>query len=94
MKRIVVIVCGLFFVLPILTLAEDRMELGETSIVGAQELPKVLYVVPWKDTEISVSSVAPDKDSSGINLDVLDREVFRREISYYDLLNPGAAAPR
>jgi len=26
----------------------DRMELGRTEITGNQELPKVLYIVPWQ----------------------------------------------
>ena len=26
----------------------DRMELGRTEITGNQELPKVMYIVPWR----------------------------------------------
>jgi hypothetical protein len=29
----------------------DSMELGRTEITGNQELPKVLYIVPWKKSE-------------------------------------------
>lgn len=29
--------------------AEDRIELRTTIIKGNKELPKILYVVPWKD---------------------------------------------
>ena len=29
--------------------AEDRIELRTTTIKGNKELPKILYVVPWKD---------------------------------------------
>lgn len=29
--------------------AEDRIELKTTRITGNKELPKILYVVPWKD---------------------------------------------
>ena len=31
--------------------AEDRIELETTRIKGNQELPQILYVVPWKDME-------------------------------------------
>ena len=30
-------------------LAEDKIELRTTTIKGNKELPKILYVVPWKD---------------------------------------------
>ncbi len=30
-------------------IAEDRIELRTTTIKGNKELPKILYVVPWKD---------------------------------------------
>lgn len=29
--------------------AEDEIELRTTTIKGNKELPKILYVVPWKD---------------------------------------------
>ena len=28
--------------------AEDRADLDRTQIIGNRELPKVLYIVPWK----------------------------------------------
>lgn len=31
--------------------AEDRVELDTTIIKGNTELPKILYVVPWKDID-------------------------------------------
>jgi len=32
-----------------LSFAEDKIELRTTTIKGNKELPKILYVVPWKD---------------------------------------------
>ena len=29
----------------------DRLELGRTEITGNQELPKVLYIVPWQNPD-------------------------------------------
>ncbi len=31
--------------------AEDRIELQTTIIKGNKELPKILYIVPWKDVK-------------------------------------------
>ena len=36
-----------------LCLAEDRIELEVTTIKGNKELPRILYIVPWKDIEES-----------------------------------------
>lgn len=39
----------LSFLIPITVIAEDEIELQTTIIKGNKELPKILYVVPWKD---------------------------------------------
>ncbi|MFV9615435.1 MAG: hypothetical protein ACNYZG_05725 [Gammaproteobacteria bacterium] len=45
-KRITLL---LMLVLPMASLAEDEIELQTTIIKGNKELPKILYIVPWKD---------------------------------------------
>ena len=32
-------------------IAEDRIELRTTTITGNKELPKILYIVPWKEVK-------------------------------------------
>ncbi|MFK5950132.1 MAG: hypothetical protein QM500_15315 [Methylococcales bacterium] len=39
--------------LSVSALAEDTIELRTTTIKGNKELPKILYVVPWKDIKRS-----------------------------------------
>ena len=34
---------------PFLVLAQDTIELETTTIKGNKELPKILYIVPWKE---------------------------------------------
>lgn len=48
--RYSVITALMVFTLPAWS-AEDRIELETTRIKGNQELPQILYVVPWKDME-------------------------------------------
>lgn len=36
-------------------IAKDRIELEVTTIKGNKELPRILYIVPWKDIEESKS---------------------------------------
>jgi hypothetical protein len=35
------------------SMAEDRIVLEITTIKGNEELPKILYIVPWKEVEQS-----------------------------------------
>lgn len=51
----------LFVVLILMTLstvvmARDEIELRTTTIKGNKELPKIIYVVPWKDIKRSKKS--------------------------------------
>jgi len=72
------------------TFAADRLELDETSIVGSKELPKVLYIVPWKDTSVGSMASASLDSSTDNGMTALDREVFQRELQYFGMLQgPG-----
>jgi len=51
LKRIILIL--LLSLLSSTTIAEDKIELRTTTIKGNKELPKILYVVPWKDIKRS-----------------------------------------
>lgn len=43
----------LFFLisLPMAVLSQDQIELKTTTIKGNKELPKILYIVPWKEVK-------------------------------------------
>jgi hypothetical protein len=67
-------------------LADERMKLNDTAIIGAKELPKVTYIVPWKSSGITkVGGLGSDK-SFKQSMNPLDRDVFRKEMDYYGLL--------
>jgi len=51
MLRITCLLCLLM--LSATALADDKIELRTTTIKGNKELPKILYVVPWKDIKTS-----------------------------------------
>ena len=58
-------------------------ELSGMSIVGNDEAPKSLYIVPWKSSEIGVET------SFDMRLDQspapVDREVFLRQLAFYEV---------
>ena len=66
--------------------AADRLELDSTSIRGNQELPKVLYIVPWKDPALGDLVGKPVNSLVDEVLSPVDRELFRRQTDYFDQL--------
>lgn len=65
----------------------DRLELGRTEITGNQELPKVLYIVPWKKSDPGELAGRPVNTLLDEVLAPLDREEFVRQVEYYDDLH-------
>ena len=65
----------------------DRLELDSSAVKGNQELPKVLYIVPWKDSDIGDLAGRPANSLLDEVLAPLDREVFRRQVRYFDQLH-------
>lgn len=62
--------------------AEAKMISG-MSIVGNDEAPKALYIVPWKSSEIGVeTSMSMMLTESAIPV---DREVFLRQLDFYEV---------
>jgi hypothetical protein len=66
----------------------DRIELGATQITGNAELPRVMYVVPWKRAELGDLAGKPARSLLDEVLAPVDRDVFRRQNRYYDALQP------
>jgi hypothetical protein len=58
-------------------------ELSGMSIVGNDEAPKSLYIVPWKSSEIGVKTGLDMMLNEG---DVpVDRDVFKRQLEFYQV---------
>ena len=68
--------------------ALDRLELDSTQITGNRELPKVLYIVPWKRSDLGDLVGRPANSLLDEVLSPVDRDVFQRENRYYDALKP------
>lgn len=66
--------------------AQERSNVDGPAILGNQELPKVLYIVPWKkpvQTEVAGKGFV-----SVVNEDLvpIDREVFLRQVQFQSQL--------
>jgi len=71
--------------------AHDKIELDTTQITGNRELPKVLYIVPWKRSDLGDLVGKPVNSLLDEVLTPVDRDVFKRQNRYYDALKPDDA---
>jgi len=68
--------------------AHDTLQLDATQITGNRELPKVLYIVPWKRSDLGDLVGRPVNSLLDEVLTPVDRDVFKRQNRYYDALKP------
>jgi hypothetical protein len=73
--------------------AKDRLDLDASQITGNRELPKVLYIVPWRGAELGDLVGRPVNSLLDEVLEPVDRDVFRRQNRYFEELQPNEAAP-
>jgi hypothetical protein len=76
----------------------DRLELGAATVTGDREQPKVMYVVPWKRSDIGDLTGKPMNSLVDEILAPVDRDVFKREVVYYNAVqadtSQNGAAPK
>ena len=63
--------------------SSDRIQLDTTQISGNRELPKVMYVVPWRRADPGDFAGRPPNSLLDEALTPVDRDVFRRQNRYY-----------
>jgi hypothetical protein len=71
--------------------ATDRLELGTATVTGDREQPKVMYIVPWKRSDIGDLSGKPMNSLLDEALAPIDREEFKRQVMYYQAVKSDAA---
>jgi hypothetical protein len=62
---------------------EQPRAMSGMSILGNEEAPKALVIVPWKASEMGADLELSDTLDDRAH--PVDREVFMRELSYYEL---------
>jgi hypothetical protein len=71
--------------------AVDRLELGAATVTGDREQPKVMYIVPWKKSDVGDMGGKPMNSLLDEVLAPVDREVFRRQVDYYGVIKTDAS---
>ncbi len=71
----------------LLVKAEETLSLDGATIIGNRELPKALHIVPWKSAEAGDLAGRPMNSLVDEVLAPVDREVFLREVEYYEAVH-------
>ena len=71
--------------------ATDKLELQTATVTGDREQPKVMYIVPWKKSDIGDLSGKPMNSLLDEALAPVDRDEFRREVVYYQAVRADAS---
>ncbi len=87
----VIAACSALAALP--ASAQDRADLDRSQIIGNRELPKVLYIMPWKKPVPGDLSGRPATSVLDEALAAVDRDVFRRQVHYDAQVRARAAPP-
>lgn len=66
---------------------EQGRRLEGMSVIGNEELPKSLYIIPWKAAGSVDIAGRPPRGLVDEALAPVDPEVFRRELRYRDILH-------
>jgi hypothetical protein len=69
------------------------LSLGASDITGNKELPKVMVIVPWKDSLGAGGVIKPTDSLLDEVLQPVDRGVFRRQVRYYGQLGTASGQP-
>ncbi len=87
MRAIALLVIALALTTTALTQAAEQLDMDGMAVIGNRELPKALFIVPWKDPE---AGMAPDRPLNTLVDDALqpvDPDVFRRKLQYFDTVH-------
>lgn len=80
-------------VVPAKPVSGSTETLERSTIFGDRELPNIMYIVPWKRPEMGDMVTKPVKSLLDETIAPLDRDVFQREIRFFEELHSTQALP-
>ena len=87
MRKLSLLILSIFAISAITHLqAQETLEMEGTEIIGNKELPKVLYIVPWKSVERFEIDTPPVISIMDQKITPIDRASFKRKILYHQAI--------
>ena len=70
--------------------AQQRLEMKGSAIIGNRELPKILYILPWKSAEPVTLQTPPFSSVLDEVLQPVERSTFKRQLNFYNEIYPAS----
>ncbi len=87
MRKLSLLILSIFAISAVTQLqAQERLEMEGTEIIGNTELPRVLYIVPWKSAERFEIASPPIVSIMDQKIAPIDRVSFKRRILYHEAI--------
>lgn len=74
----------LLAVFPLLVTAEEVITIEGTRIRGNQELPTILYLIPWQAPEVEALDAPASSLAIERPIQILERSEFKRLVGYHE----------
>jgi len=82
------VLSSLSVALPLCALAQQKIEMKGTAIIGNKELPRVLYIIPWKSAQPVALTTPPFKSVLDEPFTTVQRNSFKRKLELYQSIYP------
>jgi len=82
----------LLLILPVTAFAQEAKVILRSTVVGNQEQPKVLYIVPWQQAQTPELIYQPVQSLVDGVFERVDRDEFLRELDYQQKINDSLQA--
>lgn len=87
MKPSVLLIMGVLCLSASVSAAEDSIESSGTKIIGDSDMPKTLYIVPWKKPEPAPPPTRSMGEFANAALAPLERDALLRQMQYHAIFN-------
>ncbi len=81
-----ILIILLVFMAEHLVFAEERIDMDAMSIIGNKELPNILYILPWKQSELPEMVELPLSSLINDALQPVDRQTMLRRQYYKQVI--------
>ncbi len=86
--RIKTLLASLLMMSSIASSAQQKIEMQGTAIIGNKELPRILYIIPWKSDQPVALTAPPFHSVLDEPFKTVERNRFRRKLEFYQSLYP------
>ncbi len=87
MKPSALLIMGILYLSAGVAAAEDSIDSSGTKIIGDSDMPKTLYIIPWKKPEPAPPPTRSMSEFANAALATLERDTLLRQMQYHAIFS-------